>query len=220
MSSSSSIPDDLRAALEALPLFPLQQAVLFPGTLLPLHVFEPRYKALVCDVLSTHRTLAMAHVPSFDADMRGNPEISEIAGLGTIVEHAELPGGRFNVVLRGRARVRLAELPHQEPYRRATATLLASEERPIPPLELASLHAAAAGFAELVRQRDPSFRLRLPRDVDGGGLADVLANQLVLDGRERQRVLECLDVRARVVCVTEILTVQRATLQLDHGDVN
>src|SRR5580700_10422501 len=93
---------DLAAALPALPLFPLP-TVLFPGALLPLHVFEPRYRQMVRDALDTHSALGVVFVTDADAlDEHGHPRIARIAGAGIIVDHAELPSGRFNILVRGR----------------------------------------------------------------------------------------------------------------------
>src|SRR3954462_2326372 len=102
---------DLGPALSALPLFPLP-TVLFPGAMLPLHIFEPRYRAMIRDALDTHRALAVVLITDPNTlDEHGHPVIAEIAGAGVIVDHAELPSGRFNILVRGRARVRLEELP-------------------------------------------------------------------------------------------------------------
>ena len=76
---------------------------------------------------------------------------------------------------------------------------------------------AAVTFAAMLRKRDPSFRYRLPDDGDPGTLADSCAHQLLLDPRQRQLVLETLDVRLRVAEVTEMLTVQSAALEPDCG---
>jgi ATP-dependent Lon protease len=212
--------DDLDAALRELPLFPLHSAVLFPGALLPLHVFEPRYRTLVKDALAGHRAMAIAHVPDPEADMSGNPPIDEVAGAGTIVEHHELPGGRFNIVLMGRARVRIQELRFAPPYRRAIATVLESSDEDVPAMDLAALHAAIGAFTKLVQERDDSFKLRLPKDASPGQLADACAHQLILSPIERQRVLASLDVRERARAVTEVLTVQRAMLAPGGGSFN
>src|SRR5215468_9252705 len=111
---------DLLPALSALPLFPLPM-VLFPGALMPLHIFEPRYRAMVRDLLETHRALAVVLITDHDRlDEHGHPRIAAVAGAGVIIDHVELPSGRFNILVRGRARVALEELPFGEkPYRRA-----------------------------------------------------------------------------------------------------
>jgi ATP-dependent Lon protease len=205
--------DDFNAALDELPVFPLHGVVLFPTTLLPLHVFEPRYRALVRDVLARHRTLSVAHVTDPDADMTGNPAIAAVAGVGTIVEHTDLPGGRYNIVLLGRGRVRLEELRFVAPYRRARATLVEDgQDQEVTAGELTALHAAAAAFVQLVRERDASFSMHKRKTSTHGQIADAYAHQLVVSAVERQRVLEAVAVRERVQLVTDILTVQRATL--------
>jgi ATP-dependent Lon protease len=211
-------PDDLADALNELPLFPLQHVVLFPGALLRLHVFEKRYRTMVRDVVGSHRALSVVNVPDLNAHLAGNPPIAELAGVGTIVEHMELPGGRFNIVLLGRARVRLQELRFRAPYRRALATLVESSGPSASAVDMAALHAAVSSFVTLVRDRDPGFKLRLPKDSSPSGIADVCAAHLVLDARERQRLLETLGERQRVRRLTEILTIQRAALAPARGD--
>ena len=221
MQTPAPRPGDLAAALPRLPLFPLPQAVLLPGALLPLHVFEPRYRALVRDALETHRILSVVLITGAGAvDAHGHPAIAPVAGAGEIIDHVELPGGRYNILLRGRARVRLEELPFVPPYRAARATVLADEPGEITPDAPAALLAVATSFAATVRDRDPSFELRLPRDVSPGLLADLCAHHLVLDARERQAILETLDIGARVRRATDALALQRLTLSTDSRELN
>jgi ATP-dependent Lon protease len=216
--STPPLPDDLAEAFRALPLFPLPQVVLFPGVLLPLHVFEPRYRALVRDVMATHRSFGLPRIVDPGSDMGQSPPIAEVTGVGTIVEHAELPGGRCNIVVLGRARARIQELSFAPPYRRAIAQPLRSVgSAEVPDVEVAALHAAVTAFTRLLRESDEAFKLRLPREAPHGIVADACAHQLVLDARDRQALLETLDVRERIRRLTEILTVQRATLAPPSG---
>jgi ATP-dependent Lon protease len=212
---------DLSPALSALPLFPLH-TVLFPGAILPLHIFEPRYRAMVRDVLDTHRALAIVLVTGpGDLDEHGHPRIARVAGAGVIVDHLELPSGRFNILVRGRARVSLEELPFREsPYRKAKAEII-----PTPPGEagandVAALVAAANAFATRVREKEPRFDFPLPKDAPAGAIADVCAHHLVLDVKERQAILETFDVGARVRRVTEALALQHLALTGDRGELN
>jgi Lon protease-like protein len=212
---------DLAPALPALPLFPLP-TVLFPGALMPLHIFEPRYRAMVRDALDGHQALAVVLVTDPDQlDENGHPRIAKIAGAGVIVDHVELPSGRFNILVRGRARVELEELPFgDKPYRRARATVLVPPPGEVAPSDLSALLSAAAAFAARVRERDPSFELTLPRDAPAGAVADLCAHHLVLDARERQAALETLDVGARVRRVAEVLALQRLALSSDPREMN
>jgi len=213
---------DLAPALSALPLFPLT-TVLFPGALLPLHVFEPRYRAMVRDALDSHRVLSVVLVTDLDArDERGHPEIAAVAGAGVIVDHVELPSGRFNVLVRGRARVRLDEElpPGGKLYRRARASAIVPPPGEVAPADLSALISAAAAFTSRVRERDPSFDFTLPRDAPAGLVADLCAHHLVLDARERQAALETLEVGPRVRRVAEALALQRLALSHDPRDMN
>jgi ATP-dependent Lon protease len=211
---------DLAPALSALPLFPLP-TVLFPGALMPLHIFEPRYRVMVRDALDTHRALAVVLITDPDQlDEHGHPRIAEIAGAGVIVDHVELPSGRFNILVRGRARVRLTELPFgDKPYRRARAEVLAPGGE-AEAINVAALIAAATAFAARVRERDPNFELALPKDAPAGVVADLCAHHLVLDARERQAALAALDVGERVRRVAEVLALQRLALSHDPKEMN
>jgi ATP-dependent Lon protease len=111
------------SVIEELPLFPLPKVVFFPGALLPLHVFEPRYRVMTERALETTRQLAVVMITNNEMDENGHPQIASIAGVGEIVHHVPLDDGRHQIVLLGRARVQLEELPFEPPYRRARYVL-------------------------------------------------------------------------------------------------
>lgn len=221
MAAAPRNTEGLAEALAELPLFPLPQAVLFPGAMLPLHVFEPRYRAMVREVLDTHRCLAVVLITDARAvDSHGHPRIASVAGAGQIVDAAELPGGRFNIVVQGRARVRLVELPYVPPFRRARATLLGDATGEAEGSALAALVSSATAFAAVIRERDPSFEFKLPKEASASQVADLCAHHLVLDARERQNILETLDLGERLRMTTEALAIQRLTLSAERRDVN
>lgn len=218
---------DLAPALEVLPIFPLPQTVLFPTALLPLHVFEPRYRMMVKDCLATHKAMAIALIrdsserdtdlPSVGTRRRRHPDIEPVAGVGVIIDHVELADGRYNILLQGRGRVRLEEIEFVPPYRRAKATLL--QATPGEPLQhdVAALLASAAAFAADIRARDSEFDFRIPLHTPPSAAADLAAHHLVLDARERQSILETLDVSQRIRRTTEALALQHAALRGHAG---
>lgn len=203
-----SLSDQLFAeALERLPMFPLPGVVLFPHALLPLHIFEERYKKMARDLLASHRHLSVALLEApGNLAATERPPVRPIMGVGEVVMAHELPDGRFNLLVRGRARIELKrELLSDEPYR-----LIAGEVRkdlPVAnPHELAdadqSLRALVGRLAEHIPEGGELLRQVVASQATPHELADVLAAALVVDAQKRQRLLESRDVMKRIERVT------------------
>src|SRR5688572_24463213 len=146
-----------REALEQLPIFPLPGVVLFPGTRLPLHIFEPRYRQMMADCLAGHRSMAMAML---DENAPGDA-IHTIAGGGVILAHASLPDGRYNLILEGAARLRLHEQTSDRPYRLARAEIVPDVPTVRAP-DTTGLLSLAVQVATRLRRIEPKFDLQLP----------------------------------------------------------
>ncbi len=204
------------AGLDSLPIFPLPDVVLLPGAVLPLHVFEPRYRDMTRDALAGERLLGMARLrPGYQQDYAGRPPVHDIVGLGRIVTANESEDGRYHMLLRGIARVRIVEeLPPDHSYRLVRAELLDSERSARPQMltiggeqlialsdRLAEAVEGAAGLRDIVREAETP-----------GACADLISAALLADPEERQRLLEMLDPADRVNRVIELLA--RATAEL------
>jgi Lon protease-like protein len=188
------------------PVFPLPKLVMFPGTLLPLHIFEPRYRDMLRDCLAGEsKLLAVTQLrPGWEPEYNKSPAIYDVAGVGAIEEHRQNADGTYDVVLRAFARVRLEEqLPQAQRYRQATATLL-RERTPesVNHDELAAVLALATNIATIVKRALPGFSLQTTDDDGPGLLSDRIADQFVLDPQARQDLLETLDVGARLRTLT------------------
>src|SRR5258706_15174261 len=102
-----SLPELEEQDLAELSIFPLPNVALFPGAALPLHVFEPRYRELVSEVLAGRRIMAVARLkPGFERDYEGRPPVYDVCGVGAVENHNQRADGRFDITLRGLARVR------------------------------------------------------------------------------------------------------------------
>lgn len=213
--------EDLVNALDAIPIFPLPHVILFPEVMLPLHVFEPRYRKMLEDCLATHGALVIANILSGE-DERGRPRIAPIAGGGIIAKHQPLADGRSNIVVRGQARLRLEELdPHATepgPYRIARATILDDLDVSVPQHDRSALVAAATMFASEVKRHDATFSFNVPPILDAAHLADLCAFHLIVDAEVRQAVLEELDPRVRVALVLEQLAFQHGAMMRTDSD--
>jgi Lon protease-like protein len=204
----------VEAALDAIPLFPLPQVVLFPGGLLPLHVFEPRYRAMLADALASHGAIAMVRVLEGAEPLpNGQPAIESIGGAGVILEHQHLANGRSNVILLGQARVRLEELPFEGPYRRARVTRLTDDGPGASEQEAYALRDAIQRIVAAVQIRDAGFHFELPPEIDAGAAADLAAHHLIVSVRTRQALLATTKPRDRVRLVTAEILAQMAGLQ-------
>ncbi len=205
---------DLESALLDVPVFPLPEAVLFPGALMPLHVFEPRYRAMLRDALASTKLIVMAALADpVEKDENGEPQFCKVAGVGVVTQHHRMSDGRSNLLLRGVARVRLTEVPSGKPYRRAHGVVLADIPTSVSVIETTALMSEATALAGEIAKREGSFRFQLPKGLSQGELADLCAHHMVAEGASRQRILETLDVRTRVREVTAAIAVQHHQLR-------
>jgi Lon protease-like protein len=102
------------------PVFPLPNVVLYPGTLVPLHIFEPRYRSMVRDSSRGDGLIGMALLQAgYEEDYEGSPSIHEIGTVGRIEQLEPLADGRFTLNLVGLQRVEYHEIPSDKPYRLA-----------------------------------------------------------------------------------------------------
>jgi Lon protease-like protein len=169
-SSSRQSPRSPGDSLDSLiPLFPLD-VVLFPGTPLPLHIFEPRYKEMIAECLSEQRTFGVVRVVE-----QGLAEIGCTAEIITVVK--EYPDGRLDLVIEGRKRFELVRVNQERSFLQAEV-LLIDDEPGTPPqadtsraIQLHSELLAIAGAKQDLSAADPSllsFYLAgsLPLDLD------------------------------------------------------
>jgi Lon protease-like protein len=194
-----------------LPLFPLPGVVLFPGSVLPLRIFEPRYRKMLQDVLASRRLIGMAHLkdPSETAPVEPGslqPQVYPIIGVGKIVAHEPQADGTSNIALLGQARCRIdREIPHQ-PYRIASLTTLCDqvgkspEEQQMVVFARTSLMKVANDVIARTIDESSSKKLQaaLKERNEAGAVADLLASMFVQHTGLRQTLLESLDVLERI----------------------
>jgi Lon protease-like protein len=206
--------------LVRIPLFPLENVVLLPEGVVPLHIFEPRYRQLTEHALAGDRRVGMIAVrPEGSHEMAGDPPLFEIGCAGFVAEHQRSADGRFQLLLRAAERFRvLRELP-REPgrlYRIAEIEPLQEQLGD----EAAALHArdrVVELLAELARRMLGPVR---PIDSDqlrALGLAHFatgVAQSLALPTREKQSLLEASTLAERLTRLAGALDFHLALL--DH----
>ncbi|MEO0605651.1 MAG: LON peptidase substrate-binding domain-containing protein [Myxococcota bacterium] len=170
-------PEQLEEVAQRLPIFPLPRTVLMPGTTLPLHVFEPRYRALVEHCLATDRVMGVATLrPGYEEDYEGKPALFPEIGVGQIVAHQPFVDGRCNIVLRFEGCVELqGEVDTDELFRIVSGVVVTTDASGIDSalqslkvlvLQLGSVRPEAA---------EEAHRLAL---LEGMELPDALARRL------------------------------------------
>src|SRR6266480_1482546 len=198
---SANLVGGPRAPL-VLPIFPLPDVTFFPHTLLPLHVFEARYRAMVMDVLARDRRLAVVKLrPGYEqTSYLGKPDVHPVAGAGEIVSWERLATGRYNILVKGECRVRIErERPSDTLYRVVTVGRLDD----VPPAEdVASvLGRIREACGRLLKALDRPADLLDTALADGqppGAIADRIAAAVLPDAALRQELLETLDVTKRL----------------------
>ncbi len=188
-------------------LFPLPGVVLFPNAVLPLHIFEPRYRQMTADALSGDKLVTIVQYRTGVETPPGQrPLIESVACLGKIIQHEKLPDGRYRFLLLGLKRVRLVEeLSTEKLYRTAQAEILEDEE--IEESEEISAELAERFRALLVKQNrlDSDFDLLLKSQVPLGVLSDIIGHALPLGPALKQTLLQVLDPNVRAQQLIERL---------------
>lgn len=190
----------VQAAAGRLKVFPLPSLVLFPGTAVPLHIFEPRYRALVRDALGADNVFALAQVPSSSVgELEGDPPLHPMMSAGIISLHEERPDGRFDLMLTGVCRARLiAEHPKDKPYREVQAEMLPDTGVEGGADTELSLRRAVLELAARLPQKAAENFVKVASRAKGGGLADVVAATLVNNVARRVELLDELDCQRRL----------------------
>lgn len=206
-------------ALLDLPIFPLPGTVLLPRTFISLHVFEPRYRAMLEDCIESYRVMAVAMVdPDAPPDRWDRPALHPIAGVGVLRRSARLPDGRYNIVLEGLARVdiRQEHMPTKL-YRRAQAQIL-PDVWPSDPATLipavTSLRALCSRALTQISPTDSEILEGLNAIQDPSRLADMVAAAAIAEAIERQRALAEPKVLSRLELVSGAL----GAILLSHHD--
>jgi len=200
MDSSELLPDHV-------PVMPLPGALLFPHALLPLYIFERRYREMLEHALSQHRIFSVALVKPDRGEWESPADFFHIAGVGLIRACVERGDGTSNLILQGLERVRFTSFAQDAPFPIATIEPLESESETSVETE-----ALAAKVVELYSKIKGDGRA-LPEKVDRyladlsdpEMLADLVASTFINDPLRRQRVLEELSVNQRLRLVIQYL---------------
>ena len=194
------------AEIENISIFPLPNVVFFPHTLLPLHIFEPRYKQMIADALQGDRRIGMALLhPGWESRSSQSAKVFSTGGLGSISEYKELAEGKYDLLLSGRCRYRIMEFIQETPYRIARVKLL-SEVMPNR-LETTDMSTELAlSFRELNEEDTyPELGLDVLEKLDFPTLLNSICSSLNLSVYDKQHLLEMDSLKMRSTTILGIL---------------
>jgi Lon protease-like protein len=190
-----------------LPIFPLSGAVLFPRAQLPLHIFEPRYRALIRDSLASDRLIGMIQ----PKDQAPVPRLFSVGCIGRIIGSEELDDGRLNIVLSGVHRFRVAdEVQVSTPYRQVDADRSPfddeAEADPLASIQRAELEREAKRYADALGYGvDWDAVGRLDDETLVNGIAQIAP----LDIGSKQALLEADGIASRADLLVQFMQFQR-----------
>jgi Lon protease-like protein len=197
--------------IQELPIFPLPNVVFFPRTVLPLHIFEPRYKQMVADALEGNRQIGMVLLqPGWESSQNESLEIFDTGGMGLITQYKDLEEGRYNILLSGRHRYRIIEFVQETPYRVARVRLL-QEVMP----ERQEMNEISTelilGFRELTEANtQPGLEPDVIEKLDFPTLVNSVCSSLNFSVYDQQQLLEMNSVKVRATTLLGILQRQIA----------
>jgi Lon protease-like protein len=192
---------------DRVPVMPLPGALLFPHALLPLHIFEPRYREMLEHALHEQRMFSVALVRPQRSEWRSTADFFDVAGVGLIRACVGRGDGTSNLILQGLSRVRFTEFEQSAPFPIARIEPLESESE-----GSVETDALGAKVIELYSKLKGAGR-QLPEKVDKylshlsdmEMLADLMAATFINDPLRRQQLLEELSLNRRLRLVIQYL---------------
>ena len=178
-----------------IPVMVLPGVTLFPNALLPLYIFEPRYRAMLDEALGSERMVAMA----MPCDQEEN-EVEMIAGAGLLRACIRNDNGTSNLILQGVSRIRFTAWEQKEPYRIARIEPVESLPGDSSDLDakVTQLHALCARFKEQGIELPSQFEAYLNQITNIGVITDLVASTLVSSASARQMLLEEAEIPRRL----------------------
>lgn len=194
------------------PVFPLAGVLLLPRARLPLHIFEPRYRAMTADALDGERMIALAQ-PRDPASEAEQPDLYDIACLGRIVEDEQLEDGRWLLTLEGVIRLKISEeLALKDGYRRVRADYSEYAHDLAPALD--GLGVDREGLMGALEAYLSARGLSADQDAIGKLPDEPLVNALAMAcpflPAEKQALLQAVDARERACLLDALLRLSAA----------
>lgn len=194
---------------EAVPVMPLPGALLFPHALLPLYIFEDRYRAMLKHALAEHRMFCITLIDPERAEWQSAQDFRHVATVGLIRACVGRGDGTSNLILQGLKRVRFTAFRQEKPFPIAEIAALESHKS-LSTIESEALGTKVLDFYARLKKNGREFPEKVDRYLadlsDPEMLADLMAATFVSDPFRRQELLEELSVNQRLRLVIRYLS--------------
>ena len=194
--------------IEKLPIFPLA-TVLFPGAILPLHIFEERYKMMMRYAIDNGGLFGLSYRRAAKVGLETPPEVGSVGCVAKVTAVMPLEEGRMNILSTGIIRYKVVELLQATPYPMARVETLVDDLEPGADLgnlftELAELGKTFLEAAQAVNENNLPVNLELPEDPEDFSL--IMASALPIENDDKQTLLELTSTRVRLTRLRHLVT--------------
>ena len=202
-------------SLKTIALFPLPNSIFYPGTVLPLHIFEERYRKMVGDAIDSSQWIGMVLLqPGYEETYDGSPDINPVGCAGSLQQWNKHDDGKYDIVLRGQNRFRIVREVGDSLYRQAEVELL-NDVNDHHPIDVSSdLYKQLIGkFHAFTSQLPLDNAQKVEMDLQDcktlGEAVDRVAYFFDQPLHDRQHFLEELDVKKRYQQVHELIDLKQ-----------
>jgi len=181
-----------------IPLFPLSSIVFFPNTLLPLHIFEPRYKEMVNAAINNEKIIGMALLkPGWESNYYGNPDVYDVIGMGRIVSSEVFEDGKINIILYGLKRAKIQEIITDLPYRLARVSIMDNNPNTKDEIYRSKIEQLIYKWNLYLNEKQKAHKINVNTKLPLENLTDALASLIFYNVFDKQRLLEETNVLKR-----------------------
>ncbi len=188
------------------PLFPLSSLVFFPNALLPLHIFEHRYRQMISDVINDEKIIGMVlFKPGWELNYHENPDIFDVVGIGRIVTSEILEDGKSNILLYGLKRARIIDIVKENPYRIARVEILENKYSGYEETYRKQIYELIENWNSMLDKKHKDHFIKIGKNLKLAHLTDALTSLLISNVFQKQQFLEETDVQKRAEMLISFL---------------
>lgn len=189
---------------ERLPLFPLDNVVFFPSTILPLHIFEERYKQMVQDSSDSHNLICMTLLNP-EMGQEDSESLANTGCIGRIINNEESDDGKKNIILYGLKRIEITKVLYDKPYREVEIKIIETSSSDNSEAFKKRIMDLTNKWNLLLDGYTDDYKIKIENGSTLSKITDSLSSSMVAKASDRQLLLEEFDEKIRAEKIIEVL---------------